>query len=78
MDGIGPEAGYWRGRGRRLGLGASASRRSKPIALLEGRSAGRWVQLAGQRLSRWIAPTTMLRKDVRPACAKPATPGSNG
>lgn len=35
--------------------------------LLEWRGGGSWVHLAGQRLSRWVAPTTMLAK-LCPEC----------
>lgn len=41
------------------------------MVLLEWRGGGRWVHLAGQRLSRWIAPTTMLAK-VCPVCLREA------
>lgn len=41
------------------------------LTILEWRGGGRWVHLAGQRLSRWIAPTTMLAK-VCPACLREA------
>ena len=70
MDGLGPRQAIGEARSP-PGLGASyrlPEIRSR-IALLEGRSAGRWVQLAGQRLSRWIAPTTMLAK-LCPACLR--------
>ncbi|WP_293499628.1 TniQ family protein [Roseateles sp.] len=41
------------------------------MVLLEWRGGGRWVHLAGQRLSRWIAPTTMLAK-LCPECLREA------
>jgi len=37
--------------------------------LLEWKGGGRWVHLAGQRLSRWIAPTSMLAKAC-PMCLR--------
>ena len=81
-NGVGYEEGMrWMGLDRRQAIGEGEVAalawalhtdfeeiRSR-IALLEGRSAGRWVQLAGQRLSRWIAPTTMLAK-LCPACLR--------
>lgn len=39
------------------------------IVTLEWRGGGRWVHLAGQRLSRWIAPTCMTAK-VCPLCLR--------
>ncbi|WP_457324102.1 TniQ family protein [Roseateles sp. P5_E11] len=39
------------------------------MTLLEWRGGGRWVHLAGQRLCRWVAPTSMLAK-VCPACLR--------
>lgn len=39
------------------------------FVVLENRGGGRWVHLAGQRLSRWVAPTTMLPK-VCPDCLR--------
>jgi hypothetical protein len=39
------------------------------LVLMEWRGGGRWVHLAGQRLSRWVAPTTMMAK-VCPDCLR--------
>lgn len=39
------------------------------MTLLESRGGARWVHLAGQRLCRWVAPTSMLAK-VCPACLR--------
>lgn len=39
------------------------------LVVLEWRGGGRWVHLGGQRLSRWIAPTTMMAK-LCPACVR--------
>lgn len=39
------------------------------LVMLEWRGGGRWVHLAGSRLSRWIAPTCMTAK-VCPLCLR--------
>lgn len=68
----------WLGMDRRQALGdgdvaalawalqAEADDVRERLVLLESRG-DRWVHLAGQRLSRWIAPTSMTAK-VCPAC----------
>jgi len=50
-------------------LHANADEVRRRLVVLEWRGGGRWVHLAGQRLSRWIAPTSMLAK-VCPICLR--------
>ena len=71
----------WMGLDRRQSLGdgdvavlawalhADADDVRNRLALLEWRGGGRWVHLAGQRLSRWVAPTSMIAK-VCPVCLR--------
>lgn len=71
----------WMGLDRRQSLGdgdvavlawalhADADDVRSRLALLEWRGGGRWVHLAGQRLSRWVAPTSMIAK-VCPVCLR--------
>lgn len=71
----------WMGLDRRQSLGdgdvailawalhADADDLRSRLALLEWRGGGRWVHLAGQRLSRWVAPTSMIAK-VCPLCLR--------
>lgn len=81
-NGVGYEEGLrWMGVDRRQALGdadvaalawalhADFDGIRGRLVQLEGRGSGRWVHLAGQRLSRWIAPTSMLAK-VCPACLR--------
>ncbi|MFT7776519.1 TniQ family protein [Roseateles sp.] len=81
-NGVGYEEGMrWMGLDRRQALGeadvavlawalhADADDVRGRMVLLEWRGGGRWVHLAGQRLSRWVAPTSMLAK-VCPACLR--------
>jgi len=83
-NGVGYEEGMqWLGLDRRQALAdsdvaalawalhAEVDDVRRRMVLLEWRGGGRWVHLAGQRLSRWIAPTTMLAK-VCPACLREA------
>lgn len=81
-NGVGYEEGMqWLGLDRRQALAdsdvaalawalhAEVDDVRRRMVLLEWCGGGRWVHLAGQRLSRWIAPTTMLAK-VCPACLR--------
>ena len=81
-NGVGYEEGMrWMGVDRRQALGdadvaafAWALRSEVEdvrcrLIQLEWRGGGRWVHLAGQRLSRWVAPTSMLGK-ICPACLR--------
>lgn len=81
-NGVGYEEGMrWMGLDRRQALGegdaatlawalhAGAEDVRSRMVLLEWRGGGRWVHLAGQRLSRWVAPTAMLAK-VCPSCLR--------
>lgn len=43
-------------------LNVDADDLRRRLVVLEWRGGGRWVHLAGQRLSRWIAPTCMTAK----------------
>lgn len=83
-NGIGYEQGmHWMGLDRRLALGsrdvavlawalhAEADDVRKRLVLLEWGGGGRWVHLGSQRLSRWVAPTTMIAK-VCPECLREA------
>lgn len=81
-NGVGYDEGVrWMGLNRRQALGdaevaalawalhADVDDMRRRLVLLEWRGGGRWVHLAGQRLSRWVAPTSMLAK-VCPACLR--------
>jgi hypothetical protein len=71
----------WLGLDRRTGLGdgdvmalawalhADADDVRGRMTLLETRTGGRWVHLAGHRLCRWVAPTTMMAK-LCPLCLR--------
>lgn len=71
----------WLGLDRRRGIGdpdvgllawalnVDADDLRARLVVLEWRGGGRWVHLAGQRLSRWIAPTTMMAK-LCPMCLR--------
>lgn len=81
-NGVGYEEGMrWMGVDRRQALGdadvatlawalhADVDDVRSRLVQLEWRGGSRWVHLAGQRLSRWVAPTSMLAK-VCPACLR--------
>lgn len=81
-NGVGYEEGMrWMGVDRRQALGdadvaalawalhADVDDVRGRLVLLEWRGGGRWVHLAGQRISRWVAPTSMLAK-ICPACLR--------
>jgi hypothetical protein len=51
------------------GVQADVDDLRKRLVLLESTGGGRWVHLAGQRISRWIAPTTMQAK-LCPVCLR--------
>jgi len=71
----------WLGLDRRRGIGdpdvgllawalnVDADDLRARLVVLEWRCGGRWVHLGGQRLSRWIAPTTMMAK-LCPVCLR--------
>lgn len=71
----------WLGLDRRRGIGehdvgwlawalnVDADDLKSRLAVLEWRGGGRWVHLGNQRLSRWIAPTTMMAK-LCPVCLR--------
>lgn len=71
----------WLGLDRRTGLSdsdvvavawalhADADEVRGRMTLLESRAGGRWVHLAGHRLCRWVAPTTMMAK-LCPLCLR--------
>jgi hypothetical protein len=50
-------------------LNVDADDLRRRLVVLEWRGGGRWVHLAGQRLSRWIAPTCMTAK-LCPLCLR--------
>ncbi len=83
-NGIQYEEGMrWLGLDRRTGLSdsdvvkvawalhADADEVRGRMTLLESRTGGRWVHLAGHRLCRWVAPTTMMAK-LCPLCLREA------